>query len=88
VTSDDVLDGNTLAGKLAELLSFEVTNSAATCANCGQHAPMATWTVYVNCPGFVGRCSSCDHVQVRVVEDGRGRSWLDLSGVACLEIIA
>ena len=42
--------------------------------------------VYVHAPGTVVRCPSCEQVLMRIVrQPGRGRYWLDLSGVRCLE---
>jgi hypothetical protein len=81
-----VVDGNALAGALAEVFAFEPTESVATCAGCGNRGPMGTWVVFVSAPGTVARCPGCDQVQIRVVRDGRGRSWIDLSGVARVEI--
>jgi hypothetical protein len=85
-SQDSALDGNALAGPLAELFSFETTGSLAMCAGCGSQVPMAAWVVYVNAPGCVARCPTCDRVQVRIVHGEGDRWWLDLSGIASLEI--
>jgi hypothetical protein len=86
MTSDAVLDGNVLAGDLREVFAFEATTSMTTCAGCGNRAPLATWMVFVNAPGMVARCANCDLVQLRIVHDERGRTWVDLSGIASLEL--
>jgi Family of unknown function (DUF6510) len=86
VTSDSVLDGNALAGELAEVFSFESTTAMATCAGCGSRVPIATWMVYMDGPGSVARCATCQRVQVRIVHDEGERLWVDLSGVARVEI--
>jgi hypothetical protein len=43
--------------------------------------------VYLNAPGAVVRCPSCDHVLMKIVH-GRGRYWIDLTGVRVLEFSA
>jgi Family of unknown function (DUF6510) len=86
-SEESELDGNALAGQLAEVFAFEATTSLAMCANCGSQVPLAAWVVYVNAPGCVARCPTCDRVQVRIVHDENDRWWVDLSGVASLEII-
>jgi hypothetical protein len=80
------LDGNVLAGALADVFSFEITAALVTCAGCGTQAPAASWVVFAEAPGMVARCRTCERVQLRVVSDGRGRTWVDLSGVALLEV--
>jgi len=41
--------------------------------------------VYMNAPGVVVRCPTCDQVQMRIVR-GRGKFWIDMSGIRCLEL--
>ena len=60
----------------------------ATCAGCRAQAPAATWVVFAEGPGSVARRRHCGRVQVRLVRDGRGRTWVDLSGVELLEVDA
>jgi hypothetical protein len=86
MTSESMLDGNVLAGTLREVFSFEATGAIATCAYCGNRAPVADWLVFVNAPGIVARCSKCEKVQIRVVDDDAGHVWVDVSGVAALQI--
>jgi len=88
MTSESVLDGNALAGLLGEVFSFEPTATISTCSGCGSRVPMATWSVFVSTPGIVARCASCEAVQIRVVHGPLGRTWVDLSGVARLDIAA
>jgi Family of unknown function (DUF6510) len=78
------LDGNVLAGVAFELFGREVTLATGTCGTCGRSGPVAELHVYAGA-GFVGRCPACGAVLIRIVE-GRERTWLDLSGVATLEI--
>jgi DNA-directed RNA polymerase subunit RPC12/RpoP len=79
------LDGNALGGMLQELFGVEMTVAEAVCANCHQHNQVGRADVYMNAPGVVARCPSCGHVILRLVR-GRGRVWLDPSGIRCLEI--
>lgn len=86
MTPDSMLDGNVLAGALREVFSFEATAAIATCAGCGNRAPMADFLVFVNAPGIVARCSNCEKVQIRIVHDDAGHVWVDVSGVDVLQI--
>ena len=82
--SDMKLDGNAIAGLLREIFSTEMTTAEGTCANCGTVHVVGEVVVYLNAPGVVVRCPSCDHVQMKIVQ-GRGKYWIDMSGVRCLE---
>jgi Family of unknown function (DUF6510) len=79
------LDGNVAAGDLADVFAFDVTVAVTTCATCHHTHPMATLRAYVQAPGLVLRCFSCDAVQARFVRSP-ARAWLDLRGVEVLEI--
>jgi hypothetical protein len=81
------LDGNAAAGEIGALLSIDVTVARGQCAGCGTAAPLASARMYGPAPGLVLRCASCEAVLVRVVE-GVGRAWLDLRGLAYLEVPA
>ena len=56
------LDGNALAGPLADFFSFDVTTATGRCRACGTIAEFAQAMVYVSGAGTVVRCSTCDHV--------------------------
>lgn len=79
------LDGNAVGGALSEVFALEVTSAVTTCAGCGSASPIGALPAYTDAPGVVLRCSSCDRVQLRLVA-GRGRYWLDLSGVRSVEL--
>lgn len=79
------LDGNVLAGPLAELFGFDPTTASARCAGCGAVAMLATAMVYVDAMGYVARCPGCDNVLATVVE-GDARTWISLRGVTTLEV--
>jgi hypothetical protein len=83
-TRDLKLDGNAIGGLLLELFGSDLTGAGSTCAGCGAHEAMARLEVYY-CAGIVGRCCHCGAVMIRVVQGG-GRTWLDISGIASLEL--
>ena len=79
------LDGNAAAGDLTDVFTFDVTTAVTTCASCRHTHPVATLRAYLQAPGIVLRCASCDAVQVRFVRSPE-RAWLDLRGVEVLQI--
>jgi Family of unknown function (DUF6510) len=84
-TRDLRLDGNAIGGLLLELFGAELTGAPSVCASCGSREEVARLDVYLHAPGVVVRCCHCDAVMIRIVQ-GRGRTWLDLSGTGCLEL--
>lgn len=79
------LDGNAAAGDLTDIFAFEVTRSVTTCAACHRTHPIATLDAYLEAPGVVLRCVSCNAVQIRLVRAPR-QAWLDLRGVDMIAI--
>lgn len=79
------LDGNAIAGDLADVFVFDVTVARTTCAACGATAPMAELHAYTCAPGTVLRCEACEAVQLRLVRAGE-RAWLDLTGVSVMQL--
>ena len=79
------LDGNAAAGRLADVFAFEVTTARATCAGCGSTSYVAGCHVYADAPGMVLRCPGCGAAVVRLAQ-GPDRTWIDLRGVALLEV--
>jgi hypothetical protein len=79
------LDGNAIGGLLREIFAMEVTGAIGTCASCGATNAVGRVEVYMDAPGTVARCPACGAVLMRVVR-GRGRYWVDLSGIHCLEL--
>ncbi len=70
--SERTLDGNALAGLLAELAGMEPTTVRCVCGGCGQGVLVAEARLYADAPGAVMRCPSCEEVLFVVVEaDGR-----------------
>jgi hypothetical protein len=79
------LDGNATAGGLTSVFAFDPTTAVTTCATCHHTHPVAALRSYVDAPGMVLRCASCDAAQVRLVRSPQ-RAWLDLRGIEVLEI--
>jgi Zn finger protein HypA/HybF involved in hydrogenase expression len=81
---DMKLDGNAIGGLLREIFIMEMTTAESTCAGCGAVNPVGRVEVYIHAPGTVVRCPECGAVLMRIVR-GRGRYWVDLTGIRCLE---
>jgi hypothetical protein len=75
------LDGNAIAGELFDIFGEEMTTATVTCSSCGSRRPLAELAVYLQAPGVVARCSSCENVMIVIVEI-RGVRCVDLHGVA------
>jgi Family of unknown function (DUF6510) len=80
----EALDGNAIGGMLIEIFGAEMTTAKGTCANCGAVMQVAELVVYLQAPGTVGRCRTCESV-VMVVVERRGINCVDLRGLASLE---
>jgi hypothetical protein len=78
------LDGNAIAGLLAEVFAVEMTTARGTCDGCGAVEPIGAVHVY-KAAGYVLRCPHCDAVLAKLVTDG-SRTWADLRGVRALEL--
>ncbi|MEO5920973.1 MAG: DUF6510 family protein [Pseudolysinimonas sp.] len=79
------VDGNVLAGKLADLFAFDGTMTSIRCPGCSTVEVLATAMVYMDEMGAVARCVHCDAVLLTVVE-GDGRSWVSFSGAVAIEV--
>lgn len=79
------VDGNALAGQLAEFFSFDATTATARCNGCGAVGELARAMVYRSDAGTVVRCSTCDHVLATLVESV-DRAWIGLSGISAIEV--
>jgi hypothetical protein len=78
------LDGNAIAGLLHEVFGAEMTTATGTCAHCGAAAQVAELVVYLEAPGTVVRCRSCESV-LMVIAEVRGIKCVDLRGAAALQ---
>jgi hypothetical protein len=81
------LDGNTAAGLLQEIFPIEMTMVMMRCTGCGRMEPVGAEMVYLDAPGMVMRCMHCESVLLTIVR-ADGRYWLNLPGVACLQVAA
>ena len=81
------LDGNAVAGLLAEVFTLEATTALVRCAGCGHEDAVGATTVYANAPGVVVRCRGCAGVLMRFAEI-RDTVMVDLRGVALLRLHA
>jgi Family of unknown function (DUF6510) len=81
------LDGNAVAGVLTEIFCTDVTTSECQCAGCEAEFVLAQAHAYMAGPGVVLRCPGCRSVLVRVARTP-GRTWLDMSGLRHLVLIA
>jgi len=82
----DVLDGNALAGRLADLLGWDATDSPIRCRSCGTGGAVAAAAVYATAMGAVARCRACDAVLLTIVDAVGGRSWFGMPGIDALEV--
>ena len=80
----EALDGNAIAGLLAEVFGAEMTTSVGTCGACGAVSQLAELAVYPPGPGTVVRCRACEAV-LMVFVSIRGVTCVDLRGLAALE---
>ena len=78
------LDGNAIAGELLDIFGEEMTTATATCSSCQSKRPLGELAVYMQAPGVVGRCSSCENLMLVIVEI-RGVRCVDLYGIAAVE---
>jgi hypothetical protein len=79
------LDGNAAGGLLGEVFPFEMTMVQTICGRCGAMERIGVEPAYMDAPGMVVRCIHCDNALIKIAQGG-GRTWLDLRGVACLQI--
>ena len=78
------LDGNAVAGLLAELFAADVTTARGTCDSCGAVEPVGAVRVY-KAAGYVLRCPHCGAVLAKLVTDG-SRTWIDFRGLRTVEL--
>jgi ribosomal protein S27E len=79
------LDGNAAAGRLSDVFVFDVTAAQTRCGGCGMTAPLGVYHVYADAPGMVVRCPTCEAMVMRISQTP-GHTWLDMSGIAALDV--
>jgi uncharacterized Zn finger protein len=73
------VDGNSAAGRFAEVFRSEVSAAMVTCANCGRSGRFADRHVYDRGPGVVARCPHCGEINARMVRTPTDM-WVELNG--------
>jgi hypothetical protein len=70
------LDGNAMAGVLAEAFGEEMTAVVRACDGCGAERPLGAYRAYLGA-GVVLRCPACGSAGLRIValEDRVSVSW-------------
>lgn len=86
INDELMLDANATAGLLFDIFGVEMTASPTECAHCGNGGEIGELLAFTQGPGIVLRCSSCEHVVMRIVQapdaiylDARGAVYLRLS---------
>jgi hypothetical protein len=79
------LDGNAAAGRLSDVFVVDVTTARTRCRACGASAQLGAYHLYADAPGMVVRCPTCEEMVLRIAQTP-GHTWLDMSGVAALDI--
>jgi hypothetical protein len=87
MADEQVLDGNSAAGLLAEIFTMEATTAIVTCAGCGASGAMGEARVYDRAPGVVLRCTQCSEVLIRAAHI-RDRLVVDMRGAATIALQA
>ncbi len=80
---DQHLDGNGVAGLLAEIAGAEMTAERRTCATCRETRPMGEHRAYRSA-GLVLRCPGCDEVAM-VIGIQETRLMVSWSGTYSIE---
>lgn len=80
-----VLDGNAIAGLMAEIFGVEMTAASCACAGCGLVEQLGGEQAYLHAPGVVVRCRGCSGVLMVVVE-AHGRFRVALEGLRWVEL--
>jgi len=84
--SQRLLTATPPAGDLTDVFAFEVTTSVTACAACHHTHPIATLDTYLEAPGVVLRCVSCNAAQIGLVRAPR-QAWPDPRGVDMIAIL-
>jgi uncharacterized Zn finger protein len=79
------VDGNAIAGDLAEVFGVDLTAATTVCAACGTSSYVAESVVYMRGPGRVARCRACGDVHIVLVTI-RDITCVDLRGISELQM--
>ena len=78
-----MLDGNAAAGILNEIFTWEMTACPVECGNCGREGEVGTLLAFMQTPGVVLRCPTCENIILRAAQTPDG-IYLDMRGAAYL----
>jgi hypothetical protein len=81
----ETLDGNAAAGMLSEVFALEVSGARGRCASCGNVSALGDAHAYLDAPGVVVRCRTCESVLLVLVR-GDDRYWLGMEGLTWVEL--
>ena len=70
--ADLTLDGNAVAGLLAEVFGEDLTGMVGRCPDCGRRGEVATLRAFTHAPGVVLRCPVCDGIQIAIAQTPSG----------------
>jgi len=76
------VDGNALAGVLAEFMSTDASTLRITCRHCGQRGDMAEVVVERDDVGSIARCHGCSRTLLVILRDAAGGIRLRFEGAA------
>ncbi len=84
-----MLDGNAVAGRLAQIFGRDMTTAVTRCAGCTSDAQMGALMAFTQAPGVVLRCPACKAVIARIVQtssavylDARGAAYVRIEGLS------
>jgi hypothetical protein len=66
------VDGNVLAGPLADLFGEDVTLLVGTCGGCGAATSLAETVVEIDESAAIARCRTCTHTLLTVLSGDEG----------------
>lgn len=81
----EYVDGNRLAGPLADVFAVDITAASTSCTGCGKQSVVAQLHVYVVGEGYVARCPGCQDPVLRYARTSTG-GVLDLRGTLSLQV--
>ena len=79
------LDGNAAGGILMSLFGRDMTAMPGACAHCGKVHELGAMMAFMDGPGVVIRCPTCNGVVLRVVETTTA-TYVDARGAAYVRI--
>ncbi len=80
-----MVDGNAVAGQLAQIFGRDMTMAVARCAACAHDAELGALMAFIRGPGVVLRCPACQQAIARIVETPSA-IYLEARGAAFLRM--